>query len=167
MVVIGWITKAVLALLVGLSFWSIKVMLERLRAFRDQRLVEEVRQALEQSKSASKSVIEARFSAQVAEHRARLEQDLTILGSLGSSAPFIGLFGTVLGVIQAFGALSSAQGGMGPVMAAIAEALIATAVGLFVAIPALLAYNFFARKLRNLLTEAEILRDRFLAENGK
>ena len=72
----------------------------------------------------------------------RLERRLAFLGTLGNNAPFIGLFGTVLGVVHAFAALGGASGpGADEVMSAIAGALVATAVGLFVAIPAVAAYN--------------------------
>ena len=70
------------------------------------------------------------------------------MATLGSNAPFIGLFGTVLGIIEAFFALSADQMGSERVMSAISEALIATAAGLFVAIPALIAFNSFSNRLR-------------------
>jgi biopolymer transport protein ExbB/TolQ len=96
--------------------------------------------------------------------RTSLERGLTALATLGSNAPFIGLFGTVLGIIQAFGALaSSSSGGTTSVMTGISEALVATAVGLFVAIPAVIAYNIFSRKLRLVLAECDSLRDFYLS----
>lgn len=79
----------------------------------------------------------------------KLERGLGFLGTLGANAPFIGLFGTVLGIIHAFKDLALTEGGGGPaVMAGIAEALVATAVGLLVAIPAVVMYNFFYRRLQ-------------------
>lgn len=95
--------------------------------------------------------------------RVEIEQSLTILATLGANAPFIGLFGTVLGIIQAFGALGSTQSGGSSVMVAISEALIATAVGLFVAIPAVVAFNMLSRKLRVLLSNCEALRDIYIS----
>jgi len=81
-----------------------------------------------------------------------LERGLGTLGTLGAVAPFIGLLGTVIGVIRAFDALgtssSAAGGGFGPLMSAIAEALVATGAGLLVAIPAVVAYNHFRRRVR-------------------
>lgn len=92
--------------------------------------------------------------------RARLqwERNLSILATIGNNAPFIGLFGTVLGIIKAFRDLSQAGAGAQTVSAGISEALIATAVGILVAIPAVAAYNLFQRKVRSALTEAEALK---------
>lgn len=88
----------------------------------------------------------------VRDRRRDVEAGLLFLGTLGNNAPFIGLFGTVLGVIGALRELSSAQisaatgGGMGAMMGSISEALIATAIGILVAIPAVVAYNVFQKK---------------------
>jgi biopolymer transport protein ExbB len=95
--------------------------------------------------------------------RSRLEQGLTTLATLGSNAPFIGLFGTVLGIIQAFGALAVHQTNASDIMVGISEALVATAVGLFVAIPAVVAFNVFSRKLRVLIVKSEALKDLYLS----
>ncbi len=79
----------------------------------------------------------------------KLQRRLTVLGTLGSITPFIGLFGTVIGVIHAFKDLASTPAtgaGASVVAAGIAEALINTAAGLFVAIPAVIAYNYFLSK---------------------
>ena len=79
----------------------------------------------------------------------RLERYLGSLATLGNISPFVGLFGTVLGIIRAFEAISkTGSGGLGTVSAGIAEALVATAAGLFVAIPAVMAYNYFLGKVR-------------------
>ena len=87
-----------------------------------------------------------------------LEKHLGFLGTLGANAPFIGLFGTVLGIIHAFKDLALTEGGGGPaVMSGIAEALVATAVGLLVAIPAVMAYNFFHRRLHAILERSQRL----------
>jgi biopolymer transport protein ExbB len=79
----------------------------------------------------------------------RLERGLIIIGTTASNAPFIGLFGTVLGIIKAFHDLSlQTDENAGAVMAGISEALVATAVGLLVAIPAVVLYNYFSRRVR-------------------
>jgi biopolymer transport protein ExbB len=88
----------------------------------------------------------------------RLEKYLIILGTLGNNAPFIGLFGTVLGVIKAFNDLgTTGQSGVAVVMAGISVALIATAFGILVAIPAVVANNYFVTRIRELQTDTDIL----------
>ncbi|MEL6759695.1 MAG: MotA/TolQ/ExbB proton channel family protein [Myxococcota bacterium] len=95
-----------------------------------------------------------------AEHRerGRYARFLSALATIGSTAPFIGLFGTVLGIIRAFQAMSvDMAGGASSVMAGISEALIATAIGLLVAIPALIAYNAFSSVLKRRQAAADQL----------
>ena len=98
----------------------------------------------------------------------RLERFLSFLGTVGANAPFIGLLGTVLGIIETFraiertGVAGSAEYS-NQVMAGIYEALVATAVGLVVAIPAVIAYNFFQRRVKALLGEADALTNMVLA----
>jgi biopolymer transport protein ExbB/biopolymer transport protein TolQ len=85
---------------------------------------------------------------------AEMKAKLGGLGTIGSTAPFIGLFGTVLGVITAFeGMAKSGSGGLGAVSAGIAEALIETAFGLFVAIPAVMMYNYFQTRMERFEVE--------------
>ncbi|MDE1975917.1 MAG: MotA/TolQ/ExbB proton channel family protein [Elusimicrobia bacterium] len=86
-----------------------------------------------------------------------LEKRLLVLGTLGNNAPFIGLFGTVLGVIKAFHDLAANAAGPDAVMAGLSTALVATAVGLFVAIPSVVAYNYFQKKASDLLSGTESL----------
>lgn len=98
----------------------------------------------------------------------KLDHGLVILGTLGSNAPFIGLFGTVIGIIQAFSDLATnPAGGPSVVMAGISEALIATAVGLIVAIPAVIAFNGFQRIVRRKLSNAEALKGLVIAHFSK
>jgi biopolymer transport protein ExbB len=90
--------------------------------------------------------------------RIDLERNLGVLGTLGNNAPFIGLFGTVLGIIKAFADLSHNQsGGAAAVMSGISEALVATAVGLMVAIPAVIAFNFFQGKVRKTMARIDAI----------
>jgi len=97
------------------------------------------------------------LAAEAASLRLKQDRFLAYLGTLGNNAPFIGLFGTVLGIIKAFHDLSlNAQGGTSVVMAGISEALVATAAGLFVAIPAVVAYNYFMREVKKNVVGAEI-----------
>lgn len=98
----------------------------------------------------------------------RLERNLNFLGTVGSNAPFIGLLGTVLGIIETFraiertGVAGSAEYS-NAVMAGIYEALVATAVGLIVAIPAVIAFNYFQRRVKGLLSEADALTNMVLS----
>ncbi len=98
----------------------------------------------------------------------RLERNLNFLGTVGANSPFIGLLGTVLGIIETFRAIER-QGVAGSaeystaVMSGIYEALVATAVGLLVAIPAVIAYNFFTRRVKALLGESDALTNMVLA----
>ena len=81
---------------------------------------------------------------------------LWILGTIGSSAPFIGLFGTVVGIMRAFHAMRlTGTGGFGVVAGGISEALIATAAGLFAAIPSVLAYNHFSTRIKTFAAEMD------------
>lgn len=88
--------------------------------------------------------------------KTRLERGMIVLGTLGNNTPFIGLFGTIIGIMQAFHTLSVQNAAnSGAVMASIAEALTATAIGIFVAVPAVIAYNFFNRSIRKRLANSD------------
>jgi len=95
--------------------------------------------------------------------RTSLEQRMTLLATTGSTAPFIGLFGTVWGILRAFQKIgATGQASIQTVGPDIAHALIATAVGLAAAIPAVMAYNFFTRQIRVLNNEMVNFSDDFL-----
>lgn len=112
---------------------------------------------------------EKAMHSELARVRPSLERNLAFLGTVGNNAPFIGLFGTVIGIIQSFDALkaptgrtaaaaqAAAQAATSRVMGTIAEALVATAVGLLVAIPAVAAFNYFQRTVKSQLTLTETL----------
>jgi len=86
-----------------------------------------------------------------------LEKRTTIVGTIGSTAVYIGLFGTVLGIIRAFGDIASAgAGGINVVMNGISESLVCTAAGLCVAVPAVVAYNYFIKRIDNFITDMEL-----------
>lgn len=102
---------------------------------------------------------------------ADMKRGLGGLGTVGSTTPFIGLFGTVFGIINAFKGMATAgSGGLGAVSAGIAEALITTAMGLLVAIPAVMAFNYFSERLERFTIEmnnaASELIDFFLKKQG-
>lgn len=84
---------------------------------------------------------------------AELKENLGVLATIGATAPFVGLFGTVIGIIHAFEKMATSGGGIASVSAGIAEALITTAFGLFVAIPAVWAYNYFQNRVDRFTVE--------------
>jgi biopolymer transport protein ExbB/TolQ len=95
------------------------------------------------------ATLESAIDGEMIKRRKELERGMTLLGTLGNNAPFVGLLGTVIGVIVAFADLADGQNKvqMDKVMGGIAEALIATGVGLFVAIPAVVAFNLFQKRI--------------------
>jgi biopolymer transport protein ExbB len=144
--------------------------------------LEGARRRLEASPSAEAAVVvaglvESEMGVQAAEEamagasalqRNRLEKRLAFLGTLGNNAPFIGLFGTVVGIMAAFDELGKSQDGGGTVapkmvMYNISEALVATAIGIFVAIPAVAAYNAFQRVVKSILANTDALAHVLLA----
>ena len=177
----------VLWLLVLLSVASVGIMIERALFFARRRLADPdglsrlllggdlvaARAAVEGREGMEAEVVRAaldnaaRGPAAVSEvvnarlERARLEYErrLAFLGTLGNNAPFIGLFGTVLGIIRAFADLAAHPGaaGAGSVMGGISEALVATAVGLAVALPAVVSFNLFQRWLRRSAQRSAVL----------
>ncbi len=184
----------VLWLLIGLSVISVAIMIERLLYFarrkvdldalvRDARagvLDPEATLAKWKNAEAMEAVVartglaEARRGAGAAaeamvgvrsRERQLLERRLAYLGTLGNNAPFIGLFGTVLGIIRSFHDLAeNTQAGAQTVMTGISEALVATAVGLMVAIPAVMAFNYFMRRVRAMVANADSVAHVILAE---
>ena len=94
---------------------------------------------------------------------AEMRNGLGALATIGSTAPFIGLFGTIIGIVHAFqGIASSGSGGVAAVSSGIAEALIATALGILVAIPAVMAFNYFVSRLESFHVEIETTSAEFI-----
>ena len=107
------------------------------------------------------------FASATLTQRVKMERGLAFLGTLGNNAPYIGLFGTVLGIIRSFRDLATNTiEGSQAVMAGIAESLVATAVGLLVALPAVAVFNAFQRKIRTQLAGSEAL-SRLLLSRAK
>jgi biopolymer transport protein ExbB len=171
--VVEWLARLILVILIGLSIWSIAIIIERRRYFNQLKLPSKkltseedhfFKSMMDEIKSLSNSEkVDRAFDAFASEKRKELEKGLPILGTLGSTTPFIGLLGTILGIIVSFGELSSGAGSTDAVMFSLAEALILTAAGLVVAIPAVIAYNFFSRKVKFVLNEGSRLKDLHIA----
>ena len=121
---------------------------------------------LQNFKKSSEAVSETMLSTKSRE-RVKMEAYLTVLATLGNNVPFVGLLGTVLGIIKASGDLAASQaskeGSSGAVMAGVFEALVATAVGLFVAIPAVIAYNYFQRSVKIRMGQVDAVAHQLLA----
>ncbi|MCK6589935.1 MAG: MotA/TolQ/ExbB proton channel family protein [Polyangiaceae bacterium] len=203
-IMVGFGAEWVMWLMIGLSVISVAIMLERAWFFWSLRddlvtLARDLRTSLDQSIEAAQKRMEASPSAEAAVvsaglsmahrgpdaaeeamagaaalQRMKLEKRLAYLGTLGNNAPFIGLFGTVIGVVGAFEALGAAakapianqaasQLAPQAVMSSIAEALVATAVGLAVAIPAVASNNVFQRLIKSTLANTEALTKILLA----
>lgn len=162
MTVVEWLARLILVLLVGLSFWSISIIVERRRFYKNHKLpMDEFKKTLKPAMSIEQ--IEKAFETFVHSKRKELEKGLPVLGTLGSTTPFIGLLGTILGIIVSFGELSRGTGSTNEVMFSLAEALILTAVGLIVAIPALIAFNYFSRQMKSVVGEANATKDHYIA----
>jgi len=102
-------------------------------------------------------VISNAMEREVTIETTRLEHLTSIVGTIGSTAVYIGLFGTVLGIIRAFHDISrSGSGGVDIVINGISEALVCTAAGLCVAVPAVIAYNYFVKKVDTFITDMEL-----------
>jgi biopolymer transport protein ExbB len=110
------------------------------------------------------AAVEERRSAMLEQERMRYEKRIAFLGTLGNNAPFVGLFGTVLGIIRAFHDLAAnTAAGTQAVMTGIAEALVATGVGLLVALPAVALYNTFIRRVEAATANATAVSHEILA----
>ena len=203
-IMVGFGASWVMWLMLGLSVVSVAIIFERAWFFwslRDDLValskdlqnaledsIEAARRRMKASPSAEAAVVaaglavahkgpnaaEEAMSGAAALQKMKLEKRLAYLGTLGNNAPFIGLFGTVIGVVAAFEHLGeaakqplqqAAASAVAPqtVMSSIAEALVATAVGLLVALPAVAAYNYFQRRIASLCAGSEALSSLVLA----
>ena len=183
--IVEWLARLIFLVLASLSVWSISIIIDRKRFYKNlnynktkyHQLIKDKSSALISSDGndlinkmlislsslSTSEKIEKGFDVFVLEIKPELEKGLPVLGTLGSTTPFIGLLGTILGIIVSFGALSKGSGDMNSVMLSLAEALLLTAVGLVVAIPAVISFNFFSRKARNVLTDLSSVKDLYIA----
>ena len=105
----------------------------------------------------SDSAVESAMERSISEEVLKLEEYTGIVGTIGNTAVYIGLFGTVIGIMKAFHDISTmGQSGMNTVIIGVSEALIATATGLLVAIPSVIAFNYFMTRIDRIMKEMEI-----------
>lgn len=124
--------------------------------------------AIKHLKTNGEKGFEEVFNTFVLTEKPDLEKYLAVLATIASNAPFIGLLGTVLGIMKAFNDLALAQdAGQQTVMAGISVALVATAAGLFVAIPAGMFFNYFTRKVKAILSSVESVKELGIAYSKK
>jgi biopolymer transport protein ExbB/TolQ len=170
----------VLWLLLGLSLLSVAVMVERWIFYRRRKVdFDSAAKLLAKTDSLETNVVlaglrgyakgpesvEDLLTGAMSREKSFYERRLSILATLASNSPYIGLFGTVLGIVRAFKDLSKDMAAASTgVMAGIAEALVATAIGLLVAIPAVVAYNVFKGMVKDAVTNTESLSRILLAE---
>lgn len=120
--------------------------------------------ALKHMRESGSKGLEEIFNTFALTERPELEKFLSFLATVGSNAPYIGLLGTVLGIMKAFNDLASApEAGQQTVMAGISLALVATAAGLFVAIPAVIFYNYYSKQVRGIFQSLESVKELCLA----
>ena len=113
-------------------------------------------------------LLERHLKKQILIERRQLEKGSAVLASIGNNAPFIGLFGTVFGIIHALQAIAqSGNASMDVVAGPIGEALIATGIGIAVAVPAVLGYNYFVRKVKTIGAELDDFATDFVSLNQK
>lgn len=113
-------------------------------------------------------LLERHLRKQILTERRQLEKGSALLASIGNNAPFIGLFGTVFGIIHALQAIAqSGNASMDVVAGPIGEALIATGIGIAVAVPAVLAYNYFIRKVKSIGADLDDFATDFVSLNQK
>ena len=185
---VEWLARIIFFLLFILSFVSLAIIIDRYRFYKLLQLPEKKFQDLILSKDweklkmgikedqgllgnllqelslhDSENYIDRAFSSFMVREKRKLDQGLAILGTLGPTAPFIGLLGTVLGIIVSFAHLSEGLTNSHTVMFSLAEALVLTAAGLMVAIPSVVAFNYFSRKSKNVLLDVNALKDFYIA----
>ncbi|MBK8202139.1 MAG: MotA/TolQ/ExbB proton channel family protein [Bdellovibrionales bacterium] len=123
-----------------------------------------VKRGMTHLKQNGRKGLEESFSTFVQFEQPKVERSLTFLATVGSNAPYIGLFGTVLGIMKSFNDLANAtNAGQQTVMVGISAALIATAAGLMVAIPNILAYNYFQKQVKSIIAGLESFKDALIA----
>lgn len=172
MIIVTWLARIILLVLVGMSVFTLSIILERREFFNKNSLTADIPKLLTFCEENKISEMESYLNKEnifmdqilgafdrnmglqihsginLLKYKNQEEGKLSLLGTFGSTAPFIGLLGTVFGIIVAFGELSLGKVDSNSIMFALAEALILTAVGLMVAIPSVISFNHYSRKLK-------------------
>lgn len=164
MIIVEWLARIILVFLIGLSVWSISIILERRKYLKTFNIDNEFDDLKKETKDLSQDKILQGSARYFFRLQARMQKGLAVLGTLGSTTPFIGLLGTILGIIVAFGELSMGSSGTNSIMFALAEALILTAVGLFVAIPAVVAFNIFNKSIKLIIGDLQSRLDEYISK---
>jgi len=163
MIVVEWSSRLILLIMIGLSVWSFAIIIERNRFLKAFDVDEEFKGIKSQASKFSRDNIQFGLTRYFYSLQTKLQKGLGVLGTLGSTTPFIGLLGTILGIIVAFGELSAGSAGTNAIMFSLAEALILTAVGLFVAIPAVISFNVFSKKSKLIISDLQSRLDEYIA----
>lgn len=138
---------------------AVAARLERSRSFEAKVLSAGIDWSDKGAEAAAESMVSATQMAKL-----NMERNLAFLGTVGNNAPFVGLLGTVIGIIRSFHELNQSQGKLSDtLMAEVGEALVATAIGITVAIPSVAFFNFFQRVIRARLAQADTLSHELLA----
>ena len=154
-----WVVKLVIVLLIIFSIQSWKIIIQKILLVNKQRKISKQFENHFWSGVSLDELYQRLYTSldlSIANEDSNLNKGLSFLASSGSVAPFIGLFGTVWGIMNSFQAIAIAQNtNLAVVAPGIAEALFVTALGLFVAIPSTAFYNMITSKIDNYLSEAE------------
>ena len=174
-IVVTWLGRLILLALIGMSIYALSIIIERRKFFQENglndELVSKIKSIADLESLSQKSsifylqlmnILNSSDSQKAVDKNSLIykkheEGNLSVLGTFGATAPFIGLLGTVFGIIVAFGELSSGKIDTNGIMFALAEALILTAVGLVVAIPSVMYFNHFGKKLKNQKQQVQLL----------
>ena len=171
MIIVTWLARGILIVLIAMSIYAVSIILERRDFFKRYSLEDhqngfidlieknkliELKKSLHRENPFMDQILGAFNNKNIVslqafylmKYKSLEEGKSSTLGTYGTAAPFIGLLGTVFGIIVAFGELSAGKVDSNSIMYALAEALILTAVGLVIAIPSVICFNYYSRKLK-------------------
>ncbi len=141
---------------------KVSQILEELNSVKSTPLIRVIKAGLENIKS-PKEKLHQIMTNQINKEKMQFEKNVAIIGTISHISPLLGLFGTVIGIIIAFGKISvTGSGGSAVIAGGVALALITTAGGIIIAVPAVIAYNYFVNKISEIVQHLEIVRDEFI-----